>query len=235
MKKFHYLLLAASIVIALYELLLIIIYRDISLSKLVMILSIILGIYSYLYIIEKMPKLITVIVMVILVSFIFIEGKIVYYSFDHTTTSHYDTIVILGAQVRNGAPSPALQYRIEKAKEYLNEDTIFVASGGQGTNESMSEALCIKTNLDPDNQYNILLEDESTSTEENLIFSSHYMGSKVGIISNSFHLYRVHLMCERLDIEAEMIPAKNHLITYPHFLIREYFGVLEEYAARLRD
>lgn len=50
------------------------------------------------------------------------------------------------------------------------------------------------------------------------------------MISNGFHLYRVSLIAKGLYLDYDYIPAKSHTGTYVHFMIREYFGVLKEYA-----
>lgn len=87
-----------------------------------------------------------------------------------------DYVIVLGAQVRGTVPSLVLEARIRKAAEYMKEnpDAIAVASGGQGTGELISEAEAIKQGLirygiAPER---ILLEAQSTSTLENIRFSS---------------------------------------------------------------
>ena len=53
-----------------------------------------------------------------------------------------DYLIVLGARVENGKPSRALAKRIRAAEEYLKEnpETQVIVSGGQGPDESMSEA-----------------------------------------------------------------------------------------------
>ena len=86
-----------------------------------------------------------------------------------------DYVVVLGAKVNGATPSLTLKYRIDKAYDYLREnpDTVVVASGGQGPNEGISEASAmfnrfVGKGISPER---ILLEDRSTSTTENLVFS----------------------------------------------------------------
>lgn len=87
-----------------------------------------------------------------------------------------DYVIVLGAQVRGEYPTLVLNARIKAAAEYLKEnpEAIAVASGGQGTGESISEAEAIRRGLVRLGIANerILLEDCSTSTEENLRFSA---------------------------------------------------------------
>src|SRR3954447_5666678 len=63
--------------------------------------------------------------------------------------NHADYIIILGARVKGEVPSLSLQYRIDAAASYMksNEDTIAIASGGQGHGEDITEAEAIKRGL----------------------------------------------------------------------------------------
>ena len=55
------------------------------------------------------------------------------------------TVVVLGCAVRDGGPSLMLRERLEAAKKYLddNPQAVCVVSGGQGADESISEAQCM--------------------------------------------------------------------------------------------
>ena len=60
-----------------------------------------------------------------------------------------DAIIVLGARVDETGPSGSLRERIAAAEKYLtdNPGTICIASGGQGEDEPMSEAQCIRDYL----------------------------------------------------------------------------------------
>ena len=62
---------------------------------------------------------------------------------------HVDYLIVLGARVERDGPSPALRRRLNAALEYLNgrPETKVVASGGQGADEPVSEAECIRSEL----------------------------------------------------------------------------------------
>lgn len=53
-----------------------------------------------------------------------------------------DYLIVLGAQMKTGGPSKALQYRLDEACRYLDENPGIkvIVSGGQGTDEPVSEA-----------------------------------------------------------------------------------------------
>ena len=129
-----------------------------------------------------------------------------------------DYIVVLGAKVNGEFPSLTLLERINAAYDYLitHPDTIAIVSGGQGSDEGISEAECMFRELTtmgiPGDR--IWLEDQATSTWENLQFSLDIIrektGStpeKLGIVSSEFHLFRAGLFAKDCGIEAVGIPA----------------------------
>lgn len=141
-----------------------------------------------------------------------------------------DYLIVLGARVEaNGVPSPALQHRIDAAAEYLSEnpDTLVIATGGQGSDEDMTEADCIKVELMklgiPEER--ILMEDESTSTTENLKNSLAIIGDKektVGIVTNNYHVYRSVKLAEKVGYTSPYGFAASYTgITLPNYLVRE--------------
>ena len=144
-----------------------------------------------------------------------------------------DYVITLGAAVRNGKPTSPLMFRIEKTEEYLaeNPSAKAVVSGGKGPAESMSEAECIREYL---LEYGIddsriLLEDRSEDTQENICFSFQLIpeGSSVGIISNSYHLYRACRIAEENGYKVSAIPAVTLLPLGIHYTVREFFAVAQ--------
>ena len=169
-----------------------------------------------------------------LIAFIVIEGLIIN-DMNTTPQNGLDYVVVLGAGVSKDVPSPTLCYRIEKAGEYMqnNPNTILIASGGQGPDEWISEGECIKKYLVgvygiPEER--ILVEDKSTSTEENLRFSRQLIekdDASVGIITSSFHEYRAGLIAEREGYkDIYSIPADSVFPMGIHYTVREFFGVV---------
>lgn len=146
-------------------------------------------------------------------------------------------IVVLGAKVNGTAPSRTLQERIDAAAKYLAAypETIAVVSGGQGADEGISEAQCmynglVQRGIAPER---IWLEDQATSTWENLNFSLDLIEEKtgtrpeeIGLLSSEFHLYRGTLFAKECGVTAHGIPATTgdnvYLINY---FLREIAGV----------
>lgn len=130
-----------------------------------------------------------------------------------------DYIVVLGAGVKGTVPSMSLQERIDAAYDYLtaNPNTVAVLSGGQGKGEDITEAACMyreltEMGIDGDR---LLLEENSTSTIENLMFSLDVIEEKtgtrpqtLGIVSSEYHIFRAKLFAKRLGLEPVGIPGK---------------------------
>ena len=131
-----------------------------------------------------------------------------------------DYIVVLGAGVRGTVPSLTLAERIGAAYDYLSvhPDTIAILCGGQGPGEDMTEAACMYrelTNMGIQGSQ-LLLEDRSTSTMENLTFALDVAEAatgerpdRIGIVSSEYHIFRSSRFAEDLDLEVFGIPAKT--------------------------
>lgn len=130
-----------------------------------------------------------------------------------------DHIVVLGAGVRGTVPSMSLQERIDAAYDYLtvNPNSTAVLSGGQGKGEEITEAACMYrelTQMGIDGS-RLLLEEASTSTIENLIFSldvieenTGYRPQIIGIVSSEYHIFRAKLFAKSLGLDPIGIPGK---------------------------
>lgn len=177
----------------------------------------------------------TVLVALGLLFFLAVEGMILKASLQMPDAAQ-DYVIVLGAHVRPTGPSRALALRLDKALEYAadNPDTVFIVSGGQGINEPCTEASAMRDYLVSRGlkEDQILLEEHSTNTRENLTFSKEMIpeGASVGIISNSFHICRAVHLAESLGIKnASGIPARSDLPTQPANLLREFFAVVKDF------
>ena len=147
------------------------------------------------------------------------EAVIIHKSFGNPD-EHVSYMVVLGAKVNKDGPSVSLWDRICAAYEYLevHPQTVAVLSGGQGTDEPITEAECMYRELvglgiDPKR---LLLEDEATSTWENLKFSLDLIEeetgvrpTRIGVLSSEYHLFRASLFAKACDVEFIGIPAKT--------------------------
>lgn len=146
-------------------------------------------------------------------------------------------IVVLGAKVNGTSPSLSLSDRIAAACDYLNAhpEVTAVLSGGQGPDEGISEARCMFNGLTARgiNPERLWLEENSTSTWENLHYSLDLIeqktGSrptKLGVLSSEYHLFRAGLFAGDCGVEAVGIPAKTSWPTIRiNYFLREVAGV----------
>lgn len=148
-----------------------------------------------------------------------------------------DYLLILGAKVNGTQPSLILKYRIDAAVEYLkeNSDTMVIASGGKGTDEEISEAQCIYNELVAKGiaADRILLEEASTSTKENLIYSSAMFDVKsnsVVITTTDFHMFRAMRLAKACGYqEVSGNSAKSVWWLVPTNYTRECLAILKEW------
>ncbi len=150
-------------------------------------------------------------------------------------------MIILGAQVKSFGPSVLLQDRLDKALAYLevDEDIRIVVSGGQGSDEPMSEAQCmynylIASGIDGDR---ILMEDQSHNTSQNLLNSKALLEQagedttqETIIVSNGFHLFRVRMLAARYGMDADCLAApSSHLPSRLKSYAREPLALIKSF------
>ena len=145
-------------------------------------------------------------------------------------------IIVLGAQMKQSGPSVVLEKRLCRAYTYLTEnpETLCVLSGGQGSNEPVSEAqgmydALVKKGIDPKR---LILEDQSTNTVENLRFSRKLIPQevqKVGIVTSNFHVYRsLRLAKQQGFLDPVGISANSGVYFLPNNVLRECFGIVKD-------
>ncbi len=139
--------------------------------------------------------------------FLVMLGRVLWGQFGNPPTGQEDTIVILGCGINGETPSLMLQGRLDAGYEFYleNTDATIVVCGGQGSNEVITEALAMERYLIekgvPAEQ--IIKEDKSTSTQENLMFAVPLLQEQgiditapTALVTSGFH-------CGRSDIYAK--------------------------------
>ena len=133
---------------------------------------------------------------------------------------------------------PLLKSRVDKAiefakeqKEKENRDIIFIPSGGQGEDEIISEAESMKNYLVQNGikPENIIIEDKSTSTLQNMRFSKKIIdelneNGNVVFSTNDFHVFRSGVIANNEGLECVGIGSKTKKYFYVNALIREFFA-----------
>lgn len=150
-----------------------------------------------------------------------------------------DYIIILGCQIRkDGTLPPLLKGRVDRAIDFRNEqlketgkDLIFVPSGGQGSDEIMPEGEAIKNYLLEQgiNKKNILVEDKSTSTYENIKYSYKLINNKnanIAFSTTNYHVLRAGLTATEQGLKLDGLGSKTKSYFWVNAFVREFIGTL---------
>lgn len=145
--------------------------------------------------------------------------------------------IVLGAQVKKGnIPSLSLQYRLESALAYAieNPHVKLVLSGGQGPDEDIEEAVVMRNFLLENGIAGdrLIVEDQSTSTYENLLFSQELLPDDVDsvtIITSDYHLHRAKLLARKLDWDTDVVAAETPKVVAAKVRFRERLALLKTY------
>ena len=150
-------------------------------------------------------------------------------------------IIILGCAISDdGTPLPLLQGRVDRAIEFARAQSAaggcevrFVPSGGQGSDEVISEAESMKNYLVSKgiSEDRIILENKSVNTQENMRFSLEKIRSdcenyRIAFSTSNYHVLRSGIISENEGLEAEGIGADTSLYFWPNAFVREFVGLL---------
>ena len=152
-----------------------------------------------------------------------------------------DFVIILGSQIRkDGALTPLLKARVDKAiefaklqKEKNGKDIVFVPSGGKGNDEIMPEAEAMKKYLIEQgiNENNIIIENKSTNTFENMKYSNSIIkknkkNANISFATTNFHVFRSGVIANECGIDCEGMGSPTKWYFYTNALIREFVANL---------
>lgn len=149
-----------------------------------------------------------------------------------------DAVIVLGASLHRDVPSKLLQLRLDAAAAYLHENpnALAIVSGGQGSGETRTEAAAMAESLIDAGipASRIVLEERSTSTEENFQFSMPLLEARLGrpakdcrivYVTSGFHVYRAGLITKNVGIAAEGLAASSSLRFLPNHVLRECVAI----------
>ncbi|AMC36776.1 YdcF family protein [Janthinobacterium sp. B9-8] len=143
------------------------------------------------------------------------------------------SLIVLGSGLDGTQPSPMLRARLDTALIYAAQypKAQIVVSGGQGFSEEISEADAMQRYLLAHGiaPQRILQEDQSTSTEENLLFSYRLLKAKAAepvlIVTNDFHALRASKIAKKQGFPlVDLASAPTPLPIRYNAWLREYFA-----------
>lgn len=146
-------------------------------------------------------------------------------------------VIVLGAGLHHGDRlSLVLQSRLDRTLLLLRQfpSLQVIVSGGQGPNETLSEAAAMQRYLRQHgiSAARIIEENRSTTTRENLRFSHRLLPhphSRVLVLSSDFHIYRAQRIARRQGLNSTAIAADTPGWVLVNYAIREYFALLKDY------
>lgn len=151
-----------------------------------------------------------------------------------------DFIVVLGSGLIGGdRVPPLLASRLDKGMdEYIKygRNPKIIVSGGQGPDELLSEAAAMKKYLVDKgmNENDVLMEDKSRNTLQNMQFSKNIMDTiksdhKSIFVTNNYHVFRASIYARLAGLKCEGVGSKTAKYYLPSAFLREYIGVLAMY------
>ena len=148
----------------------------------------------------------------------------------------FDYVIIHGCGLAEGEElSKLLAARVDKAVKIYRrvwKKPVVIPSGGQGADEKISEAEAMKRYLIEHGvqEKDIVVEDRSATTRENLVFSKEIIDAREGkkrtaLVSSNYHIYRCLRLAREVGLPCTGIGAHVALYYWPSALIREFIAV----------
>lgn len=171
-----------------------------------------------------------------------------------------DYIIVLGCAIRkDGTPTPLLRGRLDRAVAFAlaqeaetGKAPIFVLSGGQGPDEGVSEAECMRRYLAEQGipESRMLLEDKSTDTAGNMTFSKKLIlervhpgkeaprgywpsldapEARIAFSTTNYHVFRSGLKARQVKLRALGMGCRSKWYFWPNAAVREFVGLLTQH------
>lgn len=182
-------------------------------------------------------KIVNAFVVFVLTTLVAFGSFLGIYGRNDNATYNEKTVIVLGCGIRGDTVSVGLAKRLNKAVQYheKNPEAVIIVSGGQGPQETISEALAMKNYLAkkgiPEDK--IIMEDKSTSTITNFKYSHEIMNEmglpqdSVVFITNAYHIYRGSVYAEKEGLKVNHLGTDIKWYTVPMNYMREMLAVIK--------
>ncbi|WIY82400.1 YdcF family protein [Propionimicrobium sp. PCR01-08-3] len=122
-----------------------------------------------------------------------------------------------------------------------SQQLFMIPSGGKGSDEQRSESSAMAEYLVEQgmNPANLVLEENSANTEQNLIFSraaadqaklahaDHSASRQLLVVTNGYHVPRAALLSRQVNVDADVVGAPTARYFVPSAFIREFIAVVK--------
>jgi len=177
--------------------------------------------------------IVIILVPVIINFYVILSTKNRIVSGDSELLTDIDYIVILGAGIRRGKPSPMLEDRLKTGISLYNNDiSNKILITGDHMNDDYDEVTVMKNYLLEHGipEEDIIADNYGISTYDSIYrVKNVYKSNKVVIVSQRYHLYRALFLSDNLDLESYGVEAD----------LRYYYGQwyreIREILARNKD
>ena len=177
--------------------------------------------------------IVIILVPVIINFYVILSTKNRIVSGDSELLTDIDYIVILGAGIRRGKPSPMLEDRLKTGISLYNNDiSNKILITGDHMNDDYDEVTVMKNYLLEHGipEEDIITDNYGISTYDSIYrVKNVYKSNKVVIVSQRYHLYRALFLSDNLDLESYGVEAD----------LRYYYGQwyreISEILARNKD
>ncbi|MEB8123352.1 YdcF family protein [Staphylococcus succinus] len=152
---------------------------------------------------------------------------------------HFDIIFVLGAGIFSEQVTPMLANRLDQALTLFRQhpNAHFIVSGGKGNDEPISEALAMRRYLEAQgvDSSRILMEDQSTSTYENikytkaLIARTYDITPNIVCITSQFHIMRALRFGQKLNLKLNGVGSTTPYHFFEIALIRDFLALMYQY------
>ncbi|MFD9370811.1 YdcF family protein [Streptomyces sp. NPDC060020] len=155
-----------------------------------------------------------------------------------------DHVVMLGSGLIGGdRVPPLLASRLRKGQQIYEgqlarggRPPLLIVSGGKGSDEKVSEARAMADWLIAEGvpAEHVVLEDRSTTTEENMRFSrelmeAHDPGYRCVVVTNNFHAFRAAMLARKTGVNGQVLGSPTAKYYWPSATIREFVAVFWEH------
>lgn len=158
---------------------------------------------------------------------------------NHKPKPDFDAILVLGAGIFTENVTPMLANRLDCALTLHQKQphAMFIVSGGQGPDEPISEALAMQRYLMHHGieSNRIMLEDQSTSTSENIEFTkslvhSHFASiPKIVCVTSQFHIMRALRFGQKFNLKLTGVGSHTPYHFFEIALIRDFLALMYQY------
>ncbi|MFD6231118.1 YdcF family protein [Streptomyces sp. NPDC060232] len=155
-----------------------------------------------------------------------------------------DHVVMLGSGLIGGDRVPPLlasrlrtgQQIYERQLARGGRPPVLLVSGGKGSDEKVAEARAMADWLIAEGvpADHIVLEDRSTTTEENMRFSREIMEAhdpayRCVVVTNNFHAFRAAMLARKTGVNGQVLGSPTAKYYWPSATIREFVAVFWEH------